>query len=72
MKVLGGVEISVEKGVERNGLRQIQVSKRCRGTQHQILDQNLDRSSRCREVIEEAEAISIDPAGVEEQSGLRQ
>ena len=31
----------------------------------------LNRSTRCREAIKEAEALSIDPPGVEKLSGLR-
>ena len=61
MKVSRGVETSVEEGIEKNGLRQIQVSRRCRGTNHQIHEQKLDRSTRCREAIEDAETFSIDP-----------
>ena len=61
MKVSKGVETSVEEGIEKNGLRQIQVSRRCRGTNHQIHEQKLDRSTRCREAIEDAETFSIDP-----------
>ena len=60
-----------ETGVEHNRRRQMQVSRRCRGTQHQIPNQNLNRSSKCQEAIEEAEAFSIDPPGVEKLSGLR-
>ena len=44
---------------------------RCQGTDHQIPDQNLDRSNRCREAIEEAEAFLIDPPIIEKLSGLR-
>ena len=59
-------------GVEKLSRRQKQsrpiqqVSRSYRGGRS-----NLDRSSRCREAIEEAKAISIDPEGVEELSGLR-
>ena len=67
MKVLRGVKTSVEEGVEKMVVDRY----RYRGRNHQILDQNLDRSIRCREAIEEAEAFSIDPPGVEELSGLR-
>ena len=42
-----------------------------RGITHQTQEQKLDRSTRCREAIEEAGAFSIDPPGVEEVLGLR-
>ena len=67
MKVSRGVETSVEEGVEKMVVDRY----RYQGTNHQIPDQNLDRSSRCREAIEEVEAFSIDPPGVEKLSGLR-
>ena len=53
------------------GLRQIQVSRRCRGTNHQIQEQKLDRSTSCREAIEEVGTFLIDPPGVEKLSRLR-
>ena len=71
MKVSRGVETSVKEGIEKNGLRQIQVSTRCQGTNHQIQEQKLDRSTRCREAIEEAKTFQIDPPGVEKLLGLR-
>ena len=71
MKVSKGVETSVEEGIEKNGLRQIQVSRKCRGTNHQIHEQKLDRSTRCREAIEDAEPFSIGPPGIEVQMRLR-
>ena len=67
MKVSRGVETSIEEGVEKMVVDRY----RYRGTNHQILDQNLDRSNRCREAIKEAEAFSIDPPGVEKLSGLQ-
>ena len=59
MKVSGGVEKMV---IDRY---------RYRGTNHQIPDQNLDRSTKCQEAIEEAEAFSIDPPGVEKLSRIQ-
>ena len=54
-----------------NGCRQIQVSRRCRGTIHQMQEQKLDLSTSCREAIEEAGAFSIYPPGIEKLSRLR-
>ena len=71
MKVSRGVETSVEEGIEKNGLRQIQVSRRCRETNHQIQEQKLDRSTKCQEAIKEAETFSIDPPGVEMLSRMQ-
>ena len=67
MKVSRGVKTSVEEGVEK----MVTDRYRYRGTNRHIPDQNLDRFSRCREVIKEAKAFSIDPPSVEELSGLR-
>ena len=67
MKVSRDVKTSVEEGVKK----MVTDRYRYRGTNHQILDQNLDRFSRCREAIEEAKAFSIDQPSVEELSGLR-
>ena len=64
MKVSGGVETSVKEGVEKMVVNRYMY----RGTHQQIPDQNLDRSNKSQEAIEEAEAISIDPAGVEKLS----
>ena len=50
-----------------NGHRQL----RYRGTTQQNQEQKLDRSTRCREAIEDAEPLSIDPLGIEQLSGLR-
>ena len=44
---------------------------RCRGTTHQNQEQKLDRSTRCQEVIEDTDPISIDPPGIEVQVRLR-
>ena len=67
MKVSRGVETSIEEGVEKMVVDRY----RYRGTNHQIPDQNLDQSTKCREAIKEAEAFSIDPLGVEKLVGLR-
>ena len=53
-----------------NACRTAEVSSKYRGPTHQIQEQKLDRSTRCREAIEEAGAFSINPPGVEELSGL--
>ena len=71
IKVSIGIETSVEEGVEKNSHRQIQVSKRCQGTNHQIPEQKLNRSTRCREAIEDVETFLINTLGVEKLSRLR-
>ena len=71
MKMSRGVETSVEEGIEKNGLRQIQVSRRCRETNHQIQEQKLNRSTKCQEAIKEAETFLIDPPGVEMLSRMQ-
>ena len=70
-----GVEPSVEVGVEKmlvdrfrcreNAHRQMQVSRRYRGTKIPNQEWKLDRSTRCREAIEKAGTCSIDPPGIE-------
>ena len=47
--------------------RQMKLSRNKAKTQ----EERLDRSTRCREAIEEAGDFSIDPPGIEELSGLR-
>ena len=54
-----------------DGRRQILVSRRCRGTIHEMQEQNLDLSTSCREAIEEAGAFSIYPPGIEKLSRLQ-
>ena len=54
-----------------NGRRQIQVSRRCRGTIHQMQEQKLDLSISCWEAIEEARAFLIYPPSIEKQLRLR-
>ena len=48
-----------------------EVSSKYRATRNQFQEQKLDRSTRCRGVIEEAGAFSINPLGIEEVSRLR-
>ena len=48
-----------------------EVLRRYRATKNQILEQKLDRSTRCRGAIEEVGAFSIDSPGIKEVSGLR-
>ena len=48
-----------------------EVSSKYRATKTQFQEQKLDRSTRCRGVIKEAGAFSIDPPGIEEVSRLR-
>ena len=48
----------------------IEVSRKYRVKKNQFQEQKLDRSTRCRGAIEEAEAFSIDPPGIEELSRL--
>ena len=52
-------------------LSTVEVSTKYRATTHQIQEQKLDRSTKCREAMEEAGAFSIDPPGIKELSGLR-
>ena len=54
-----------------NGCRQIQVSRRCQGTIHQMQEQKLDLSTSCREVIEEEGAFSIYSPSIKKLSRLR-
>ena len=55
----------------RNWSSTVKVMSKYRATKNQIQKQKLDRSTKCREAIEEAGAFSIDPPGIEEVSGLR-
>ena len=57
--------------MSRKCLSIAEVSSKYRATRNQIQEQKLDRSTRCREVIEEVGAFSIDPPGIEELLGLR-
>ena len=62
-----GVKTSVER-IER---RQMQVSRRYRGTNQRHKNRiSIDRP-RCREAIEDTDPISIDPPGIEVQARLR-
>ena len=54
-----------------NGRRQIQVSRSCRGTIHQMQEQKLDLSISCRKVIKEAGTFSIYSPGIEKLLKLR-
>ena len=47
------------------------VSRKLSRNKEQIQEQKLDGSSKCRGAIEEAEAFSIDPPGIEEMLRLR-
>ena len=58
--------------VSRKCLSTVEVSRKYRARRNQIQEQKLDRSTKCREAIEEAEAFSIDPPGIKELLGLRQ
>ena len=53
--------------VLRKCLSTAKVSRKYRATRNQIQEQKLDRSTRCREAIEEAGAFSIDPPGIEDE-----
>ena len=53
------------------GCRQIQVSRKCRGTKHQTQEMRLDQSTRCWEAIKGIGTFSIDPPGVKEVSRLQ-
>ena len=70
MQVSRGIEISVEE-VSRKWSSTAKVSRRCQGTIQQNQEQKLDRSTRCREAIEDAKPFLIDPPGIEKLSGLR-
>ena len=51
-------------------LSTVEVSSKYQATRNQIQEQKLDRSTRCREAIEEAGAFSIDPPGIEDEEAL--
>ena len=61
----------LSRKVSRKRSSTAKVSRRCQGTTQQNQEQKLDRSTRCREAIEDAEPFSIDPPGIEQLSGLR-
>jgi len=72
MKVSRGVETSVEGGVEKMVVDRY----RYRGSVEEQINKfknksSIDRSTRCREAIEEAGTFSINPPGVDKLSGLR-
>ena len=54
-------------GVEHNRRQQMQLSRNKAKTQ----EERLNRSTKCREAIEEVGDFSIDPPGIEELLGLR-
>ena len=45
IEVSRGIETSIEKGVESLKHRQMQLSKRCRGTKQQTYEKKLNRST---------------------------
>ena len=61
-----GVETFVEKGVESLKHRQMQLSRKCRGTKQQTQEKKLDRPTSCREAIEDPRTFSIDPPSCRE------
>ena len=61
----------VSREVSRKRSSIVKVSSRYRGTTHQIQEQKLDRSTRCREAIEAVGAFLIYPLGIEKLSGKR-
>ena len=61
----------LSRKVLRKWLSTAEVSRRCRGTTQQNQEQKLDRSTRCREAIDDVDPFSIDPPGIEKLSGLR-
>ena len=65
------VSRKLSREVSRKWLLTAEVSSKYRATKNQFKEQKLDRSTRCRGVIEEAGAFSIDPLGIEEMSRLR-
>ena len=50
---------------QENARRQMQVSRRYRGTKIPDQEQKLDQSTRCQKAIEEVGTCSIDPLGIE-------
>ena len=71
MKVSRGVEQGVKPSVEDLAVDRYRCQESVEVQKHWTQDKRLNRSAKCQEAIEEAEAISIDPAGVKEQSGLQ-
>ena len=69
MQISRGIEGSV-KEVSRKCLSTAEVLSKYQATKNQIQEQKLDRSTRCREAIEEAGAFSIDQLGIDELLGL--
>ena len=61
----------LSKKVSRKWSSTAEVLRRCRGTTQQNQEQKLNRSTRCREAIEDVDPFSIDPPGIEKLSGLR-
>ena len=70
MQVSRGIEVSVEE-VSRKCLSTAEISRRYQGTTHQNQEQKLDRSTRCREAIEDTDPILIYPLGIEVLARLR-
>ena len=66
IEVSRGIETSIEKGVESLKHRQMQLSRRCRGTKQQTQEKKLDWSTSCREAIEDPGTFSIDPPSCRE------
>ena len=60
----------LSREVSRKWLLTTEVLRRCWGTTQQNQEQKLNRSTRCRETIEDAQPFSIDPPVIEKPSGL--
>ena len=70
MQVSRRIQLSVEE-VSSKCLSTAEVLRKYRGTTHQNQEQKLDRSTRCREAIEDADLISIHPPSIEVLVRLR-
>ena len=70
MQVSKGIKKPIEEGLKK-WLLIVEVSRRYRGTTHQNQEQKLNRSTRCREAIEDEDPFSIDPPSIKKLSGMR-
>ena len=64
------VSKKLSRYVSRNWSSTVEVSSKYRAVKNQIQEQKLNRSTKCRRVIEEAGAFSIDPPGIKKVSRL--